>query len=387
MNETLRDRFACPYGRECGGCSSSGKTYEETLEEKMKRVRKLLAPYIRPDGIDGMAEPYFYRNKVHRVFSYERAGRKERHLSGIYAAGTHRIVPVKRCLIEDRTADGITASVAQLAADFRIQFYNEDLREGLLRHVLVRTAHATGEVMVVLVLASPVLPGKNAFIKALVKKHPEITTIVINVNNRRTSMILGDRESVAYGKGYIEDILCGKRFRISSSSFYQVNSVQTEVLYTAAVAMAELKGRGRVIDAYCGIGTIGIIAADQAGEVIGVELGRDAVRDAAHNAKINGVKNITFVADDAGAYLSRLAAKEKADVIFMDPPRAGSSPEFLAAAAAASPGRIVYISCNPETLARDLGILKKLGYQARKARLVDMFPWTDSVETVCLLTP
>ncbi|MDO5701795.1 MAG: 23S rRNA (uracil(1939)-C(5))-methyltransferase RlmD, partial [Lachnospiraceae bacterium] len=347
MNSEMHtDRFMCPYGRDCGGCSSTGRSYGETLEEKMKRAEKLLAPYVRPDGITGMDEPYYYRNKVHRVYSYERSGRRERHLCGIYAAGTHRIVPVKSCLIEDRTADAITASVAQLASDFRIQFYNEDMREGLLRHVLVRTAHATGEVMVVLVLSSPVLPGKNAFIKALVKKHPEITTIVINVNSRRTSVILGDRESVAYGRGYIEDILCGKRFRISSSSFYQVNSLQTEVLYNEAVAMAELKGRGRVIDAYCGIGTIGIIASDRAGEVIGVELGRDAVRDAAHNAKINGVKNITFVADDAGAYLSKLAAGEKADVIFMDPPRAGASPEFLAAAAAASPGRIVYISCN-----------------------------------------
>ena len=388
----------CPYKKDCGGCVSIGESYADTLAEKEKRVRKLLAPYIKPDGIVGMEDPYYYRNKVHRACSYERSGRTWKHLSGIYAEGTHRIIPVRRCLIEDRKAGEIADSVMELAKAFRISSYNEDTREGLLRHVLIRSAHATGQIMVVLVLTSPVLPGKNNFVKALrtqhpeittivlnvregllrhvlirsahatgqimvvlvltspvlpgknnfVKalraRHPEITTIVLNVNNRATSIVLGEKESVAYGNGYIEDELCGKRFRISSRSFYQVNSVQTEFLYRKAIAMANLRGYGKVVDAYCGIGTIGIIAAEHAGEVVGVESNRDAVRDAVQNAKRNGVKNITFFAEDAGAYLTRRAAEEKADVIFMDPPRTGASEEFLRAAAEASPGRIVYIS-------------------------------------------
>ena len=376
----------CPYKKDCGGCVSIGESYADTLAEKEKRVRKLLAPYIKPDGIVGMEDPYYYRNKVHRACSYERSGRTWKHLSGIYAEGTHRIIPVRRCLIEDRKAGEIADSVMELAKAFRISSYNEDTREGLLRHVLIRSAHATGQIMVVLVLTSPVLPGKNNFVKALRAQHPEITTIVLNVNNRATSIVLGEKESVAYGNGYIEDELCGKRFRISSRSFYQVNSVQTEFLYRKAIAMANLRGYGKVVDAYCGIGTIGIIAAEHAGEVVGVESNRDAVRDAVQNAKRNGVKNITFFAEDAGAYLTRRAAEEKADVIFMDPPRSGASEEFLRAAAEASPGRIVYISCGPESLARDLGILKRYGYRAKEACLYDLFPWTDSVETVCLLS-
>ena len=241
--------------------------------------------------------------------------------------------------------------------------------------------------MVVLVLSSPVMPSKNNFVKALLKLHPEITTIVVNVNNRNTSMVLGDKEQVIYGRGYIEDVLCGKTFRISPKSFYQVNPVQTEKLYRKAVEYAGLTGKETVVDAYCGTGTIGIIAADSAGKVIGVELNPDAVRDARSNAKRNGADNIEFYQNDAGRFLVGMAEQGAgADVVMLDPPRSGSSEEFLSSVVRLGPGRVVYISCNPETLVRDLKYLTKRGYRVEKCGAVDMFPFTDKCEAVCLLT-
>ena len=377
----------CPYRKSCGGCTTIGQDYESTLRKKEKWVENLLRPYVRLDGIVGMEQPLHYRNKVHRVCSYERFGGRERHIAGIYAEGTHRVVPVKHCLIENETADAMIDDLMDMVRSFRIRIYNEDTGVGLLRHILIRTAHATGQVMVVLVLTSPVLPGKKHFLKALLAAHPEITTVVININDRRTSMVLGEREQVAYGPGFIEDVLLGKRFRISSRSFYQVNSVQAERIYAQAIEYATLKGRETVVDAYCGIGTIGLAASDHAGRVIGVESNADAAADAAVNAKLNHADHALFICDDAADYLQRMAAeRKKADVIFMDPPRSGSSEVFLEAAVAVSPGRIVYISCNPETLARDLGWLSKHGYRARKAMAFDQFCFADHVETVVLMS-
>ena len=241
--------------------------------------------------------------------------------------------------------------------------------------------------MVVLVLGSPILPSKNNFVKALRKLHPEITTIILNVNNQKTSMILGEKETVLYGKGYIEDELCGHIFRISSKSFYQVNTAQTEKLYTKAIELAGLTGKERVIDAYCGIGTIGLIASDKAKEVISVELNPDAVKDAIVNAKRNGIKNVHFYQNDAGVFMRQMADEgESADVVFMDPPRSGSDEKFLSSVVTLNPKRVVYVSCDPTTLARDLKYLTKHGYSAVTAVPVDMFPATEHVETVCLLS-
>ena len=236
-------------------------------------------------------------------------------------------------------------------------------------------------------LASPILPSKNNFVKALLKLHPEITTVAINVNNRNTSMVLGDKEHVIYGKGYIEDELCGKRFRISPKSFYQVNPVQTEILYGKALEYAGLTGKETVVDAYCGTGTIGMIASDKAGKVIGVELNADAVRDARSNAKANQIRNIQFYQNDAGKFLVEMASQgAKVDVVMMDPPRSGSTEEFMSSVVQIGPERIVYVSCNPETLVRDLKYFNKKGYRVVKGVGVDMFPFTEHVETVVLLS-
>ena len=383
LKESVTVNSPCPVTKRCGGCQWMGMDYQEQLREKEKRVRKLLAPYCGLEGIVGMEQPLYYRNKVHAVFGEDR---RHRPISGIYEERTHRIVPVDSCRIENQKADAIIVSVRELLPSFKIRPYNEDTGFGLLRHVLVRMGQASGQILVVLVLASPILPSKNNFVKALLKRHPEITTIVVNVNNRNTSMVLGDREQVIYGKGYIEDTLCGKIFRISPSSFYQVNPLQTELLYAKAMEYAALTGRETVLDAYCGTGTIGIIASERAGQVMGVELNADAVRDARVNAKINQVGNIRFYQNDAGRFLLDMEAQgARVDVVFMDPPRGGSSEEFLSAVARMAPERVVYISCNPETLARDLKYLTAHGYGAERGLAVDMFPFTEHVETVCLL--
>lgn len=388
----------CPVAKKCGGCQYLDLSYAEQLKKKQRTAERLLKPYGKVNRIIGMEEPEYYRNKVHAVFAFQK-GRGI--VSGSYQEGTHRVVPVEECLLEDRRADAIIASIRQLAKSFKIKAYDEDTGYGLLRHVLIRVGHATGQIMVVLVLGSPILPSKKNFVSALCKLHPEITTILLNVNNKRTSMVLGEKEQVLYGKGYIEDVLCEKKFCISSKSFYQVNSVQTEKLYGKALEYAALTGRETVIDAYCGIGTIGLAAAAYAKKVIGVELNRAAVKDAVVNARINGIRNADFYQNDAGRFMIQFAeAGERAEVVFMDPPRSGSTEAFMDAVLRLRPERIVYISCNPETLARDLAFLtgrdqagkegrnagQWSGYHVVEMTPVDMFPFTDDIETVCLLS-
>lgn len=374
----------CPYAGKCGGCQYQGTDYSVQLKEKQIYVQKLLKNYGKPEPILGMNNPYYYRNKVHAVYKHQRNGEV---MSGIYEEGTHKVVPVESCQIENQEADRVILTIRKLAKSFKIKIYNEDSGYGLLRHVLIRCEKSTGEMMVVLVAASPIFPSKNNFVKALRKEHPCITTVVLNINDRSTSMVLGDRNIVLYGKGYIEDELCGCRFRISPNSFYQVNPVQTEVLYKKAIALAGLNGKEKVIDAYCGIGTIGLIAASHCGEVIGIELNCEAVKDAVGNAKRNGIKNAKLYQGDAGEFLLNMAQNgERADVVFMDPPRAGSDEKFMASAVKMGPEKIVYISCNPETLKRDLQYLTGKGYRVKKICPVDMFPFTNHVECVVLMS-
>lgn len=317
-------KYNCPYDKKCGGCNLLKHDYAEQLKIKKAALAKLLAPYGRLTEVIGMDEPLHYRNKVHAVFTTDRKGNV---ISGVYEEGTHKVVAVDNCLIENEKADEIIATIRKLIPSFKLKVYDEDRRTGLFRHVLIRTAHSTGQIMVVLVLSSTMFPSKNNFVKALLKEHPEITTIVMNINDKRTSMVLGDREQTLYGKGYIEDVLCGNTFRISPKSFYQINSVQTEILYNKAIEFAGLTGNETVIDAYCGIGTIGITAASymagqaggKGGNVIGVELNTDAVKDAIANAKRNNMDNIRFYCDDAGKFMTRMAADgQHADVVFMD---------------------------------------------------------------------
>ena len=375
--------ISCPVYKKCGGCQLLHMEYKKQLDFKREQITTLLKPYGKLEGIIGMETPEHYRHKVHAVFGRDNRGKT---ICGVYKEGTHIIVPVEKCLLENEKADEIIQTIKGLLKSFKIKTYDEDTGYGLLRHVLVRVGCSTGQIMVVLVLGSPILPSKNNFVKALRKVHPEITTVVINVNDKKTSMVLGDKEQVIYGPGYIEDRLCGMTFKISPKSFYQVNPRQTEVLYQKAIAFAELSGKEVVLDAYCGTGTIGMIAAPHAGRVIGVELNKDAVRDAIAGAKRNQISNIRFYQADAGDFMVKMAdSGEKVDVVLMDPPRTGSSEKFLKALVQLGPRKIVYVSCNPETLARDLQFLCRKGYRMEKGVGVDMFPFTKHVEVIIMM--
>lgn len=378
-----KKKAACPVFKTCGGCQLLDVPYEKQIKKKKEKLSELLSPFCKVETFVGMENPAYYRHKVNATFSRDRKGNI---ISGTYREGTHYVVPVEKCLLENRKADAIMATIRNLLKSFKIKTYDEDTGYGLLRHVLVRVGHVTGQIMVVLVLASPIMPSKNNFVKALKKEHPEITTVVVNVNDKRTSMILGEKEQVIYGPGYIEDVLCGKTFKISPKSFYQVNPVQTEKLYGKAIEYAQLTGKETVLDAYCGTGTIGMIASEKAGKVIGVELNKDAVKDAIMNARKNGISNIRFYQKDAGDFMIQVAESgDKVDVVLMDPPRSGSSEKFLEALCLLAPKKVVYVSCNPETMVRDILFLTKKGYKVIKAAGVDMFPNTVEIEAVCLL--
>ena len=365
-----------------------GLDYAEQLKQKEAAVRKLVGKYGPVAPIRGAENPCHYRNKVISTFA---AGPGGKLVSGIYAAGTHKVLPVESCLLQDEVLDTVMQAVRAAASACRYQPYNEDKGTGLLRHCLLRRGVVSGQVMVVLVTAQPVLPGAKNFVRALLaeaeKRHVPVTTVVQNYNPRRTSVVLGEDEKVLYGKGFILDTLCGKTYALSPRSFYQVNPVQTAVLYGLAVDAAHLTGKEVVLDAYCGIGTIGLTASDKARQVVGVEVNRDAVRDAIGNAKQNNTKNVRFFCDDAGHFMTEMAARgEKVDVVFMDPPRNGSDEAFLQSVCRLKPKKVVYISCNPQTQKRDLKTLTAGGYQVKEIQPVDMFPQTAHCENICLLT-
>ncbi|MBQ9860647.1 MAG: 23S rRNA (uracil(1939)-C(5))-methyltransferase RlmD [Clostridia bacterium] len=373
----------CPLSKKCGGCQLQNMSYERQLAYKQEKVISLLGRYHRVSPIVGMDFPYHYRNKVQAAFALTR---RREILSGVYQSSTHRIVKVDSCQIEDQTADKIVVSIRRMLPEFQMLPYQEDSRKGFLRHVLIRRGFTSGQVMVVLVAAHPIFPLKKRFVQALLERHPEITTVVLNINPHKTSMVLGDREEVLHGVGYIEDTLCGCVFRISPRSFYQINPTQTEKLYGKAIELAGLTGKEAVLDAYCGIGTIGLIAAKSAGQVVGVEVNGDAVRDARVNAKRNNIKNAHFIEADAGKYMVALAEEgQHIDVVFMDPPRAGSDMPFLNSLITLAPKKVVYISCNPETQARDLRVLTKNGYRVTYIQPFDMFPHTQHIECVVCL--
>ena len=374
----------CPVYKKCGGCQLQNMEYRDQLRYKQGKVIGLLGKYCRVGDIVGMDYPYHYRNKVQAAFGRDRRG----IISGVYQSSSHRIVPIDSCLIEDKKADEIIVTIRKLMASFKLEPFNDNTLRGFMRHVLVKRSFSTGQIMVVLVTGSAVFPSKNNFIEALLKIHPEITTIVQNINNKFTNLVLGSRSIVLYGDGKIIDNLMGCSFRISPKSFYQINPLQTEKLYSLAMDYLNLTGKESVLDAYCGTGTIGIVAAKRgAKKVIGVELNADAVKDAKENAALNDIQNIEFICDDASEFITRLAyEKIRLDAVIMDPPRAGSTVQFMKAVIKLAPDKVVYISCNPETLARDLNYFTKNGYKATKITPVDMFPHTNHVEcVVCMV--
>ena len=379
-----KQQFSCLlYKQGCGGCPMLALPYEEQLRKKQKKIKKLLGNFGKPQPIIGMENPWHYRNKAISTFTYVKGKQVQ---SGIYAQGTHWVIPVETCLLHQQALDEAIEAVRKAVREFKYPVYDEDKKTGLVRHILVRHSLSEDQVLAVLVTASPVLPGAKAFGKRVRQLCPKITTFIQNINERSTSAVLGYKEKILYGKGYIRDTLCGIRFRISGSSFYQINPVQTEILYRTAIEAADLDKDQTVLDAYCGVGTIGLFAASRAKKVIGVERNKSAVRCAWENAKENGIQNVQFLCDDATDFIRKMAARgERVDVVFMDPPRAGSTPEFLQAVSAMRPEKIVYVSCNPETQKRDLELLIKERWKVKKIQGVDMFPHTEGIETVVLL--
>ena len=393
--------YRCAIERRCGGCQWLDVPYHDQLARKQQTIKELFTPYLKRgamlDPIIGMDTPAGYRNKVIAPFAPGPApkrkvsskGHRRPRTSlryGMYAEHSHRIIPVEKCLVEAGEARDIIATVAEMAASYGIEAYDEDNGTGLLRHVMVRTSRFTGESIVTLVLTSRDIPSRKSFARELVERQPSVSTVVININDRDTNAVLGDREVVIYGRGFITDVLCGCRFRISSQSFYQTNPIQTEKLYGRAMELAGLDGGQRVLDAYCGIGTIGLVASRQAAEVVGVERNASAVRDARANARLNEINNVRFAVGDSSEWALEAARQgEHFDVAFLDPPRSGSSEQFLRSLAELGPRRVVYISCGPATQRRDVDLLSDLGYRLERIAPVDMFPHTPHIENICQL--
>lgn len=372
----------CPYFSLCGGCSKLDISYEEEIKEKTEYVKKLFKTINYNKDIEVVAadSPYYYRNKVMMAFKLSKT---KKVVSGIYEEHSHKIVPVSDCLIQSQTINKVLKSVNTALSKNKITPF---VNGGVVKHVLVRHAIKTNQIMVVIVTPTDMFPGRANFIKDLLKLEPGITTIVQNVQSRDTSIVLGTKERVLYGKGFIVDELCGLKFKLSPRSFFQINPPQTEKLYNIAMEFANLRIGNTVIDAYSGIGTIGMVASKTCGKVICVENNPDAVTDARFNAKFNNINNINFYCEDSTKFINELAQnKIKVDCVILDPPRTGTTYNFISAIAKMGIKRVVYVSCGPETLIRDLKIFKEFGYEIKNVKCVDMFSKTEHVECIVLL--
>ena len=373
---------SCSCFKRCGGCQLD-MPYPQQIEWKQSKAKRMLSPFGRVQSIIPMSDPYYYRNKVKTVYRVTSSGKL---ISGVFQSSTRSVTAAEDCFLEDKQASKIVAQLKKLLASFKITPYDERTGRGILRHSLIRVAAGTGEIMLVLVTKGAILPSKKNLVSALVKSCPEITTVVHNINPDRMPLTLGKRSITLYGSGRITDKLCGCQFTVSPQSFYQVNPTQTQKLYEIVLSAAEVTQGTKILDAYCGVGTIGIICAKNGGQVIGVESDREAVKDAISNAKLNKLDNIRFFNADATQFMCELAYNgEKLDTVILDPPRAGSTEEFVSAVASVSPERVVYVSCKIETLERDLRLFRKAGFKAEFIQPVDMFPHTTGIETVVLL--
>ena len=376
----------CPIFNKCGGCSLQHIKYQEQLVLKTKWMNDLFYNKFKKNFniplVLGMKDPKHYRNKNQMVIKKD----KNKIIAGMYEEGTHQVLDFNNCFIQDEIINKVQEQIKKLIIEFKYQPFDEDKKTGLFRHVLVKRSSSTKEILVVLVTSKLDFPGKNNFVKALIKLNKEITSVVQNVNDRKTSAVLGEKEVVLYGPGFIFDNLLGKKFKITSKSFYQINSLQTEVLYQTAIKEANLYKDDILLDAYAGVGTIGLICADKVKKVYSVEIVKDAVKCGKDNAKYNNINNVVFVNDDATKYINELAQrKEHIDVIIMDPPRSGSTKEFLNAVKLIRPKKIVYVSCNPITQVDDLEYLLDQ-YIIKSIQGVDMFPFTNHTESVVCLT-
>jgi len=374
----------CQIAKKCNSCQLNNLSYSEQINYKHSKCRKYLGSYCRVQPVIAMQNPFSYRNKAQAVFKRER---DKTIVWGLYKSTTNTIVKTKECKLHTKHSNEIFNSLCALFKSFKIQPYDPFRGTGFVKSVVVREGFSTNEVMVIINGADPVFPAKKTFTSALLKKHPYITTVVTTVNKDAKKLFIGKTQDILFGDGYIKDVLCGKTFLISPQSFYQINPIQTEKLYSKAIELAKLNSTQTVLDSYCGVGTIGICASENAKLVLSVESNKDAIADAKKNAKLNNIENIRFVCADAKDYIKALKEDNtKIDVAFVDPPRMGCSNEFLQSIVDMEIETIVYVSCNVETQARDIRMLKKHGYNVEHIQPVDMFPHTNHVECICLLT-
>lgn len=378
---------ACPLFLRCGSCHLQHMQTHAQAEWKREMVERMVKESslkgLQVKDVMSAAHPYGYRNKIIIGFTRDKQGVH----AGFYEEYSHRIVPMENCLLHDDTSNQLVKNLIEMVRKLRIEPYQEDRKKGILRHILIRKGAVSGQIMIVFVTSQAAFPARGQLVDRIRKEWPAVKTILQNINHRSTSIVLGSEEKVIYGPGYIEDELCGNTYRISSSSFYQINHDQTEVLYQKALSLLDVKGAETVLDTYCGIGTIGMTLAPHVKQVIGVELNKQAVKDAIQNAKRNHIDNIRFIAEDASVYMQNLAKeKRRVDAVIMDPPRSGSTQQFIRACAQLRPESILYISCNPKTQIRDLEMFRATGYGCDTMYLVDLFPQTNHVECICLLT-
>ena len=379
----MSDRLQCRSTRACSACGLFNLSFEEQLRYKQKKCNKTLSSFCHVERITPSPSFVRYRNKAQFVF--KKTGKKIGY--GIFKSATLSPALCEDCLLCSEKANKIADTLCRLFLSFKITPYDFYRGTGYLKSVTVREAFSTGEVMVILTAASPVFPANRTFVSALLKACPFITTVVLCHSKSENKLFVGETREVLFGEGFITDILCGKRFLISPQSFYQINTAQTQQLYHKAIALTSLSGCETILDAYSGVGTIGICAADHAKKVYSVEQNPQAVKDARQNARLNNIKNIEFVCADSKDYIKAL--KEQGvhiDAAFIDPPRAGCSPSFLNSLSKLSPKKIVYISCNIDTQKRDIAILHQKGYRAEVCFPFDMFPNTPHVESVCLMS-
>lgn len=383
----MRIESDCAVDSRCGGCAYRHIKYESELEIKKQTVTDAMK---RIGGIDveckeilSIEKPEFYRNKAQIPVGLDMKGSI---ITGFYSKKSHRIIDCDECRLQHGDFPKLVAAVKKYIYETPVTLYNEETGEGLLRHIYLRQGVKTGEVMVCLVINGDTIPKKERLIEKLIETGLDIKSVVLNKNKRATNVVLGDKCETIYGRDFIEDELCGLKFRISPLSFYQVNPEGTELLYKRAGEYAELKGDEVLIDLYCGAGTIGMTLAEKAKQVIGVEIIPQAIENAKQNAKLNKIENIRFICDDAkGAAKTLYEEGVKPDVVVVDPPRKGCSREVLETVAKMAPKRVVYVSCDPATLARDCAIMKELGYGLTELSAVDMFPRTVHVESVAKL--
>lgn len=373
----------CPLYKNCGGCQLQHMSYAAQLKWKRQQVVDAIERIGKLGGVEifetlGMENLLRYRNKMQFPVGRGKGGLR----IGCYARGTHEIIDAESCLIQNAGNDKILAAVRKVAAQFNLQPYDEDTHRGFLRHVMGRVG-CDGELMVVLVTATKNFPNEKNFIRALRRELPDVTSIQQNVQTFHNNVILGRETKILYGKATIHDKIGELKFNISARSFFQVNTAQAEVLYKTALDFAEMEGGEIVVDAYCGTGTIGLFMARRAHRVYGTEIVNSAIADAKKNARENNIRNVEFFVGDAVKIMPRLAGSiHFPDVIVTDPPRAGCDRKVLETFAEMKPDKIIYVSCNPATLARDLKILDELGYRTKKIQPVDMFPFTSHVESV-----